>query len=132
MALPLVNSDFRFTDEVPNGVHHFTFRFIEMKQKFVVPLLLMLTMSGCGRGTAEVDQPMRYDSTAALKARLLEVSQYGDGGSSLGGIPESIEELTKSDPELGKKLLSDFQRLNTTDSKEERKMIAKEMADELE
>lgn len=102
-----------------------------MKQKFIVPLLLMFTISGCGRGTTEVDQPMGYDSTAELKARLLEVSQYGDGGSSLGGIPESIEELTKSDPEKGKKLLSHFQRLNTTDSKEERKSIAKEMADEL-
>ncbi len=107
------------------------FRFIEMKQKFAGPLLLLFTLSGCGRGTAEVDQPMGYDSTAELKARLLEVSQYGDGGSSLGGIPESIEELTKSDPEKGKKLLNHFQRLDTTDSKEERKTIAKEMADEL-
>lgn len=131
MALPLANSDRRFTGHVAIRLHHFTFRFINMKQKFIVPLLLMFTISGCGRGTTEVDQPMGYDSTAELKARLLEVSQYGDGGSSLGGIPESIEELTKSDPEKGKKLLSHFQRLNTTDSKEERKSIAKEMADEL-
>jgi hypothetical protein len=85
---------------------------------------------GCG-GRAPIDQPVGYKSHAELKARLLEVSQYGDGGSSLGGIPESIAALTNDQPELGKQLLADFQRLNTTDSKEQRKKIAKQMADQI-
>ena len=74
---------------------------------------------------------MRYDSTEKLRTRLEQVAQYGDGGSSLGGIPESIDELTKNDPEKGKKLLLDFQKLNTSTDKETRKKIAKAMAEQL-
>ncbi len=86
---------------------------------------------GCSRAPAPIDAPMRYTSIDALNERLKDVAKYGDGGSSLGGIPESIEDLTKSNPELGAKLLASFQRLNTTDSKEERKKIALEMAEQL-
>jgi hypothetical protein len=93
--------------------------------------IVLLVLAGCG-GRAAVDQPMAYKSHGELKARLLEVSQYGDGGSSLGGIPESIAALTKDRPDLGKELQADFQRLNTTDSKEERKKIARQMADRIE
>ncbi len=87
---------------------------------------------GCGSGSSSLNEPMGYKSTSELKARLLEVSQYGDGGSSLGGISESIEALIVHDAEKGKKLLDDFQRLNTTNSKDERKKIARAMADLLE
>jgi len=94
--------------------------------------LVALMLAGCGQGDAKLNEPMGYKSTSELKSRLLEVSQYGDGGSSLGGIPESIEKLMQDDPEKGKKLLADFQRLNTANSKDERKKIAKEMADQLD
>lgn len=95
-----------------------------------VVLVLLIAAAGCG-GPAPVDAPMRYDSLEKLKERLTQVSQYGDGGSSLGGIPESIDELTKTNPDLGKKLLEDFQKLNTATEKEDRKRIAKEMAERL-
>ncbi len=95
-------------------------------------LVALTVLAGCGGGRSEIDEPVSYKSHSELKTRLLEVSQYGDGGSSLGGIPESIAELTKDKPELGKQLLADFQKLNTTDSKAERKKIAKEMADRIE
>lgn len=74
---------------------------------------------------------MRYTTKDKLRERLEQVAKYGDGGSSLGGIPESIDELLKSDPEKGKVLLADFQKLNTADDKETRKTIAKEMAEKL-
>lgn len=91
-----------------------------------------IALVGCGsKEPSPLDAPMRYNSNAELKARLEEVAKYGDGGSSLGGIPESIAELTKTDPAKGEKLLSDFKRLDMTDSKEERRKIAKEMADQL-
>lgn len=93
---------------------------------------VVAALAGCGSGNSPLNDPLRYDSTAELKARLLEVSQYGDGGSSLGGIPESIERLLKSDPDKGKQLLAAFDRLNTTDSKDERKKIARQMADALD
>jgi hypothetical protein len=88
-------------------------------------------IAGCGGGTSPLNEPMGYKSHSELKSRLLEVSQYGDGGSSLGGISESIEVLMKDEPEKGKKLLADFQKLNTATSKDVRKKIAKEMADQL-
>lgn len=96
---------------------------------FVLSMSFLLI--GCGRVPAPVDAPMRYSSIDALNERLKDIAKYGDGGSSLGGIPESIEELTKSNPELGARLLASFQRLNTTDSKEDRKKIALEMAEQL-
>lgn len=104
-----------------------------LKKQFVSVLVvtLSLTLAGCGRAPAPIDAPIRYSSTDALKARLEEVAHYGDGGSSLGGIEESITELTKTDTAKGEKLLASFQRLNTTDSKDERKKIAKEMAEQL-
>jgi len=88
-----------------------------------------LSVVGCGRAPSPVDAPMRYSSIDALNERLKDVAKYGDGGSSLGGIPESIEDLTKTDPAKGAKLLACFERLNTTDSKETRKKIALEMAE---
>lgn len=95
-------------------------------------LTFSIALVGCGTNEpSPLDAPMRYNSNAELKARLEEVAKYGDGGSSLGGIPESIAELTKTDPAKGEKLLSDFKRLDITDSKEERRKIAKEMADQL-
>lgn len=97
----------------------------------VLVISISLALTGCGRAPSPVDAPIRYNSTDALKARLEEVAHYGDGGSSLGGISESIAELTKADPAKGEKLLASFQRLNTTDSKDERKKIAKEMAEQL-
>lgn len=93
---------------------------------------LLLFCVGCGRENSKLNEPMGYKSTAELKSRLLEVSQYGDGGSSLGGLSESIESVLKTDqPEKEQKLQADFRRLNTTNSKDERKKIAKEMADQL-
>jgi hypothetical protein len=97
----------------------------------MVLLSVSVSLVGCGRAPSPVDAPMRYNSTDALRERLSEVAHYGDGGSSLGGISESIEALTKSDPEKGAKLLASFQRLDTTDSKDERKKIAKEMVEQL-
>ena len=94
-------------------------------------LALFLLMAGCGKTPSKLDEPIRYTSIDALKERLNDVSRYGDGGRSLGGIPESIDDLTKSDPAKGAKLLASFQRLNTTDSKEERKKIALEMMEQL-
>ncbi len=95
-------------------------------------LAIAVAIAGCGRGApAPIDAPIRYTSTDALRARLEEVTKYGDGGSSLGGISESIAELTKTDSVKGEKLLADFKRLDTTDSKEERKKIAQEMAEQL-
>lgn len=86
---------------------------------------------GCSSGDAKLNEPMGYKSHSELKARLLEVSQYGDGGSSLGGISESIEALMKDEPEKGKQLLADFHKMNTSNSKDERKKIARAMADQL-
>ncbi len=109
-----------------------TLRMIPMRN--VLPccaLLMSAAMMGCSDRSAPINQPVGYKSHSELKARLLEVSQYGDGGSSLGGISESIEQLMEGEPEKGKKLLADFQRLNTSNSKEERKKIAKAMADQL-
>lgn len=94
-------------------------------------LLLAACSLGCGTSASPLNEPMGYKTTDALKERLLEVAKYGDGGSSLGGIPESIEQLTKDDPATGKQLLADFQKLNTATSKDDRKRIAKEMADRL-
>ncbi len=94
--------------------------------------LLALAIAGCAKGDEKLNEPMGYKSTSELKSRLLEVSKYGDGGSSLGGIPESIEKLMKDEPEKGKKLLADFQRLNTATTKDVRRKIAQEMADQLE
>ncbi len=104
-----------------------------MRQQFLyeIALLCSIVVAGCGKGPSAVDAPIRYNSNAELKSRLEEVAKYGDGGSSLGGIPESIAELTKTDPAKGEKLLADFKRLDTTDSKEERRKIAKEMAEQL-
>ncbi len=99
--------------------------------KRVMAMVVICGLAGCG-GRSRIDEPVGYKSHAELKARLLEVSKYGDGGSSLGGIPESIAALTKDHPELGKQLLADFQKLNTTDSKDERKKIAQAMADRIE
>ncbi len=95
-------------------------------------ILFLCVVKGCGSASSPLNEPTRYKTMSALKSRLLEVSQYGDGGSSLGGIPESIDELMKADPAKGKKLLADFQRLNMADSKETRKQIAKEMADQID
>lgn len=94
-------------------------------------LILIAFVMGCGSQKSPLNEPMGYKTHAELKARLLEVSQYGDGGSSLGGIPESIEALMKDDAEKGKQLQADFQKLNTANSKDERKKIAKAMADQL-
>lgn len=91
-----------------------------------------MSVLGCTRGDPALNEPMGYKTTSELKTRLLEVAKYGDGGSSLGGIPESIDKLTKEEPEKGKKLLADFQRLNTANSKDVRRKIAQEMADQLE
>lgn len=109
-----------------------------LKHKLLQPLLcgiitaFSIALVGCGsKEPSPLDAPMRYNSNAELKARLEEVAKYGDGGSSLGGIPESIAELTKTDPAKAEKLLADFKRLDVTDSKEERRKIAKEMADQL-
>ncbi|HLQ44984.1 MAG TPA: hypothetical protein VK137_09670 [Planctomycetaceae bacterium] len=110
-----------------------------MSRKKMIPpsvhelcLALPIALAGCGGNSpAPIDAPIRYHSNAELKARLEEVSKYGDGGSSLGGISESIAELTKTDPAKGQKLLADFDRLNTADSKEVRKKIAQEMAEQL-
>lgn len=97
-----------------------------------VCVLFLMNASGCSQGDPVLNEPMGYKTTSELKTRLLEVAKYGDGGSSLGGIPESIEKLTKEEPEKGEKLLADFQRLNTADSKAVRKKIAQEMADQLD
>lgn len=99
---------------------------------FTACALVVSCSLGCSGGKAAINEPTRYKTTSALKERLLEVAKYGDGGSSLGGIEESIAELMKEDAEKGKKLKGSFQRLNTTNSKDERKKIAKEMADQLE
>lgn len=98
----------------------------------VVGLVAICALAGCGGGRSEIDEPISYKSHAELKSRLLDVAKYGDGGSSLGGIPESIAALTKDHPELGKQLLDDFQKLNTANSKDERKKIAQTMADRIE
>ncbi|MEI8381948.1 MAG: hypothetical protein WCJ09_17595 [Planctomycetota bacterium] len=90
-----------------------------------------IALSGCGKSNSKLNEPIRYTSTDKLRERLEEVAQWGDGGSSLGGIPESIEDITKTEPEKGKLLLQDFQRLNTASDKETRKTIAKEMAEKL-
>ena len=103
-------------------------------EQFVTALSMALpiALSSCGGGAdSPLNAPMRYTTTDELKARLEEVAKYGDGGSSLGGIPESIAELTKADPAKGEKLLGDFKRLDAADSKEERQKIAKEMAEKL-
>jgi len=97
---------------------------------FVLSISLAL-LAGCSGQRAEIDQPITYNSYSELKSRLLDVAQYGDGGSSLGGIPESIEALSKDQPEVGKKLAADFKRLNTANTKDERKKIAKDMADKI-
>lgn len=94
-------------------------------------LLVITILAGCGSQQSPLNEPMGYKTHAELKARLMEVSQYGDGGSSLGGIPESIEALMKDDPEKGQKLQADFLKLNTANTKDERKKIAKAMAEQL-
>ena len=90
-----------------------------------------LGLIGCGSSPSPIDEPIRYTTVDKLRERLEDVAKYGDGGSSLGGIPESIEELMQSDPENGKKLQDEFLKLNTTDDKETRKEIARRMADHL-
>ena len=97
----------------------------------MLAIMTLMTLSGCGRGNSKLNEPIRYSSIDKLRERLEDVAKYGDGGSSLGGIPESIEDITKSEPEKGKQLLADFQRLNTASDKEIRKQIAKEMAEKL-
>lgn len=104
---------------------------LSLRFLFAAAFVCSIVLPGCRKEPAAVDAPMRYKSNAELIARLEEVAKYGDGGSSLGGIPESIAELTKSDPAKGKELLESFQKLNTTDSKDERRKIAKEMAEQL-
>lgn len=97
----------------------------------MLAIMISMTLSGCGQGNSKLNEPIRYSSIDKLRERLEDVAKYGDGGSSLGGIPESIEDITKSEPEKGKQLLADFQRLNTASDKEARKQIAKEMAEKL-
>lgn len=97
----------------------------------LVAVIIPFALSGCGRGNAKLNEPIRYTSVDKLRERLEDVAKYGDGGSSLGGIPESIEDITKNEPDKGKALLQDFQRLNTASDKETRKAIAKEMAEKL-
>ncbi len=104
---------------------------LSLRFLFAAAFLCSIILSGCSKEPAAIDAPVRYNSNAELISRLEEVAKYGDGGSSLGGIPESIAELTKSDPAKGEKLLASFQKLNTTDSKDVRKKIAKEMAEQL-
>lgn len=94
--------------------------------------LITLSLIGCSQGDPKLNEPMGYKTTSELKTRLLEVAKYGDGGSSLGGIPESIEALMKDDAEKGKKLQAAFQRLNTANTKDARQKIAQEMADQIE
>ena len=81
----------------------------------------------------------RFENTSTLNSGAASTgydagnvnSATSDGGSSLGGIPESIEALSKDQPEVGKKLAADFKRLNTANTKDERKKIAKDMADKI-
>lgn len=95
-------------------------------------LALLVSMTGCGNSAADkINEPMGYKTIEALRERLKDVAKYGDGGSSLGGIPESIDALMKSDPDKAKKLLDAFQTLNTTDDKETRKKVANEMLEML-
>lgn len=108
-----------------------TFQHMRLHFLSGIALLFSIALTGCSKEPSPLDAPIRYNSNAELKARLEEVAKYGDGGSSLGGIPESIAELTKTDPAKGEKLLAAFKRLDTTDSKEERRKIAKEMAEQL-
>jgi hypothetical protein len=95
-----------------------------LKQSVVTLLFIGI---GCAPVVSEKDQPMGYDTIEKLRARLEQVAQYGDGGSSLAGIPESIEELMDSDTDKAKTLLSDFNRLNTAGTRDARKKIALEM-----
>jgi len=98
----------------------------------VAVLALTLPLVGCGGGAKDkLNEPMGYKTIEALRERLKDVAKYGDGGSSLGGIPESIAELTKSDPDKAKKLLDAFQTLNTTEDKDTRKKVANEMLEML-
>lgn len=95
-------------------------------------LTLLVSLTGCGNSAADkLNEPMGYKTIEALRERLKDVAKYGDGGSSLGGIPESIDALMKSDPDKAKKLLDAFQTLNTTDDKETRKKVANEMLEML-
>lgn len=98
---------------------------------FLTMLMLSLGLSGCGNSRSPIDEPIRYTTVDKLRERLEDVAKYGDGGSSLGGIPESIDELMQSDPENGKLLQEEFLKLNTADDKETRKEIARRMADHL-
>lgn len=98
----------------------------------VFAVMLSGGLPGCGKTQSKKFEPMRYNSLDKLKERLKQVSEFGDGGSSLGGIPESIDELMKGNPEKGKAMREAFLRLDTATEKEVRKKIAKEMVNMLE
>jgi len=93
----------------------------------------MLSIAGCGGAPPATKDDGRtpVNTQSELKQKLLEVAQYGGGGSSLDRIPDALNELKKTDPAKGEKLLGDFKRLESTPNMEQRKQIAKEMADQL-
>jgi hypothetical protein len=97
----------------------------------LLSFLLIWTVAGCGSAPHVDPAPPQYKTFEELKRRLDEVTKTGDGGSSLMGIRESIEELKKVDAAKAALLATDFTRLDLAPTTEQRQQIAKEMVDKL-
>lgn len=94
-------------------------------------LVAVLMVVGCGGTPVKQPEPAKLKSFEELKTRLKEVVQYGQGGSALMGMQESIEALKKIDAAKGETLAADFKRLDLAATTEERKQIAQSMIDKL-
>ncbi|MDB5346296.1 MAG: hypothetical protein JWP89_4673 [Schlesneria sp.] len=94
-------------------------------------VVVILMVVGCGSAPVKQPEPTNLKSFEELKTRLKEVVQYGQGGSALMGMQESIESLKKVDAAKGDALAVDFKRLDMAATTEERKQIAQGMIDKL-
>lgn len=82
---------------------------------------------GCGAPTQEPAPPEVHDTVDALRTRLLEVAETGEGGSSLGDLYESVEKM--KDRELAERLGRGLDQLDRAKSVEQRKQAAKKLAE---
>ncbi len=99
-------------------------------QKWLAVVVVVM-LAGCGSAPVKQPEPANLKSFDELKTRLKEVVQYGQGGSALMGMQESIESLKKVDATKGEVLAADFKRLDTAPTTEDRKRVAQEMIDKL-
>ncbi|MDA0284630.1 MAG: hypothetical protein O3B86_14875, partial [Planctomycetota bacterium] len=104
-------------------------------------LFLLLILPGCssevpggavsGEAPVSNEEADKPTSNAALKARLTEIAESGQGGSALSGVQSALDDLKASDAPLAESLTTDYAALSQESDPVKIKSIAKRMADKL-